>query len=565
MKYSDETVKRISFELGNAYRSKTTNLCGAVISTAYVLAKIQRADLSCTDTLKAFLTNANVTKEISEIISRNLNELWDTVVSFIGKYDTDSLEEMVLYDNAYFEWSTPLSLVNLANRLLNISEADSVLDICSGSATFPIYSLSDGRKIKDYTGIEINYNSNDIAVLRTSLLGNNFNFVLHNALTYDYPQNYDKIFSNYPFAIKGRDIDDCRLEIQNQFNLNNPYISRCSSDWIFNAVIIRKLNQTGKAVAIMTNGAAFNKPDMIMRQWFAENGYIEAVINLPSALFSETAISTTMIVFSHNNKSIKLVNAENIYTKEGKRLNVLSDEDILRIMDCINKGGDNTIELTVEEMRDHDYNLIASHYIDKPTIENGVPFECVIKSISRGAQVKPEVLESYRSILPTSYRYITLSNLSNGCIDIEEGKQYITELPKSLEKFVAPNNSIVLAKMAAPTFRSIVVDTTEEQNIIATGNLYIIEIDKTKANPYYIQAFFDSELGEAALNHASGGSTIKSISMEAVKSILIPLPPIEEQNRVALRYQATLDEYVILKRKLQRVLEKKRQLLSEGE
>ena len=562
LKHSENATK-ISFELGMIYRGKTANLGGAVISTAFVLAKIQKSSLLSTDTIETFLNNANEPEEVSAIIVRNLYELWDTVVSLIGKYDTDSLEELILYDNTYFEMSTPSSLVHLANKFLNISETDSVLDICSGCATFPVYSLVDGRKVTNYTGIEINYNLNDIAILRTSLLDGNFNFILNNALTYNYPKSYDKIFSNYPFAIKGQDIDDCRLEIQKQFNLKNSSISRCSSDWIFNAMIIRKLNKTGKAVAIMTNGAAFNKPDMIMRQWFVENGYIETVVNLPSALFSETSIPTTMIVFSYNNKSIKLINAENIYSKNRKRLNTLSEEDIQKIMDYINNGGDNILELSVEEMRDHDYNLIASHYIDKPKIENGVPFESVIKSIIRGAQVKPEILESCKSLLPTDYRYITLSNLANSCIEIEDGKQYITELPKSLEKFVAPNNSIILAKMASPTFRSVVVDTTEEQHIIATGNFYIIEIDQTKANPYFIQAFLESELGEATLNHASGGAAIKSISMEAVKSILIPLPPLEEQNKIALKYQATLDEYEILKRKLQRVLEKKRHLLSE--
>lgn len=328
---------------------------------------------------------------------------------------------------------------------------------------------------------------------------------------------------------------------------------------------VRSLKETGKAVAIMTNGAVFNKPDMYMRQYFAENGYIEAVINLPPALFIETAIPTTMIIFSYNNTSVRLVNAENIFSKEGRRLNTLSDDNIRFILDCINNGGDNTIDVVPADMRDHDYNLMASHYIEKPVVENGVYFGDIIKNIARGSQVKPELLESYKSIMPTNYRFISLANITNSSIDIEEGQQYITELPKTLEKFVIPDNSIVLSKMVSPTFRSAVVNYDSRHSIVATGNLYIIEIDETTADPYFIQAFFDGLADEAALNYVSSGSAVKTISVEAVKSIMIPLPPLEQQKIIAQKYQAALDEYTVLKRKMEKVLERKRTLLgNEG-
>mgnify|MGYP002516689766 FL=1 len=564
MKSTVDMIRGISFELSEAYRGKIAYNGGAVISTAYVLSIIERTPTVSTDSLETFIETSNVSSDVSEVLSRNLNGLWETVLSFIGRFDADVLEEVVLYENSFFEMSTPASLVNLASSILDIKEQENVLDICSGSATFPIYALQD-TKVSEYTGVEINFNSNDVAVLRGSLLGDNYSFVINNALTYQYPISYDKIFSNYPFGLRGNDLDECRRELQDHFGFDSSVISRCSSDWLFNAIIIRSMKKTGKAVAIMTNGAAFNKPDMYMRQYFAENGYIEAVINLSPALFIETSIPTTMIVFSHNNSTIRLINAENIFTKESRRLNALSDTDIRMILECINNGGENTIDVSLADMRDHDYNLLASHYLEKPVVENGVCFGDIIKNIARGSQVKPELLESIKSVMPTNYRFISLANVANGSVDIEEGQQYITELPKALEKFVVPDNSIVLSKMASPTFRSAVVISDNNHSIIATGNLYIIEIDESKADPYYIQAFFDSTAGETALSYASGGSVVKTISVEAVKNIMIPLPSLDEQKAIAQKYQAALDEYAVLKRKMKKVLERKRTLLdSEG-
>lgn len=564
MKSTIERIHEISYELGEAYRAKIAYSGCAVIATSYALSVLQNDKTVSSESLEAFLQTANVSSTVSDVLSRTLNGLWDTVVSFIGKFETEELEEVVLYENSFFEMSTPTSLIVLASKILNIGSSDSVLEICSGTATFPVYALYN-QQFSSYTGIEINYNANDVAILRSSLLGDNYTFILNNALTYEYTTKYDKIFSNYPFALRGSDLDDCRRELQEYFDLDSTQISRCSSDWLFNAAIVRSLKENGKAVAIMTNGAAFNKPDVYMRQFLAENGYIEAIINLPAKLFTDFSIPTTMIVFSYNNSTVKMINAQELFSKEDRRVNTLSEEDISTILKCLENGGENAVELKAADMRDHEYNFMATHYLEKPVVENGVSFESVIKSITRGSQVKPELLDSYKSVLPTKFRYISLSNVSNGSINIDEGQQYISELPKALERFVAPNKSIVLSKMASPTFRSAVVNTDEGQSVIATGNLYIIEIDESKANPYFIQAFFDSKLGEETLNYASGGSTVKTISAEAVKNIMIPLPPLEEQNAIAVKYQAALDEYGILQRKMQRLLERKRTLLgNEG-
>lgn len=560
---SKNIIEQVAYEICNAFRGKIAYSGSAVIATAFVLTKKQENPLVSVTTIEDFLKDTQIEVEIADIIYRNLNGLWDDVVSLIDKYDTETLIELVMNYNGFFNMSTPLSIINLTSEVLDITENDTILEICSGTATFPVYALQN-KKIKSYTGIDINYNSNDVAILRASLLGNDYRFILDNALTYNYTSKYDKIFSNYPFAIKGNDLDECRRSIKEHFNLNDLTVSRCSSDWVFNASIIRSLETTGKAVVIMTNGATFNIPDIGMRHFFIENGFIETVINLPSKLFSDSPIPVTMLILSYNNSSVRLINAEGVFSKADRKTNTLTEENIRTILSYISDGGENAIVLSPEEMRDHDYNLMAAHYLEKPLVENGVLFSDVIKSITRGAQTKPEVLESHKSIIPTNYRYITLSNIANGLIDIEEGRQYITDIPKSLQKFVIPNNSIVLSKMASPTFRSVVVNTSNEQSIVATGNLFIIEVDEKLANPYYIQAFFDSELGEATLNHASGGMTVKTLSADAIKNIKLPLPPLDKQNEIAVKYQAALDECVILQRKLNRVLIKKRMLL-DGE
>ena len=84
--------------------------------------------------------------------------------------------------------------------------------------------------------------------------------------------------------------------------------------------------------------------------------------------------------------------------------------------------------------------------------------------------------------------------------------------------------------------------------------MYVIELDEAKVNPYYLKAFFDSQKGMAALKSITVGDVMTSIAVDQLKKLMIPLPSIEEQNRVAQAYQATMDEVAVLKLKLEKAI-----------
>ena len=103
----------------------------------------------------------------------------------------------------------------------------------------------------------------------------------------------------------------------------------------------------------------------------------------------------------------------------------------------------------------------------------------------------------------------------------------------------------------------------EGQRILANGNLYIIELDETKANPYFIKAFFDSEQGHAVLKSITVGTTIPNIGVEKLKKVEIPLPSMEEQERIAQNYQAALDEIAVIKLRLEKAVNKLHHIFDE--
>jgi Type I restriction-modification system methyltransferase subunit len=288
-------------------------------------------------------------------------------------------------------------------------------------------------------------------------------------MTYKAENKADKLFANYPFLINVPDMEN----IVKDFVDFPDSIKRVSADWVFNLKLVEQMKYGGKAVAIMKNGTTWNSTDKKIREYFVENGLIEATVLLPAKLFPGTSIATTLVIFSHGNTNIKMIDAVENFTKEGRR-NVLSDNDISDILDLLQKDGKNSITISIKE--------------------------------------------------------------------------------------IAENDSIVLTKTGSADFKSAVVQVAEDTEILATGNMFILEIDETKANPYYVQALFDSELGRALFKSIYVGSAIPTISLEKLRKLEIPLPSIEEQNIIGEKYKEELERIADLKEKLETSREKLKQI-----
>ena len=418
------------------------------------------------------------------------------------------------------------------------------MELCSGKGNFFVELALLRENIK-YTGIELSVANNFIANIRSSLLGRDISLLLNDAMTYKVEKKVDKLFANYPFMISIPDIED----IVKDFVDFPDNIRRVSSDWIFNLKLVEQMKTGGRAVAIMRNGTTWNSTDRKIREYFVENGLIEATVLLPAKLFPGTSIATTLVIFSYGNTNIKMIDAGKNFTKEGRR-NILSDTDISDIMDLLKKDGNNSITISINEIAENDYIINASRYLEKaPEIKDGVELASIVKSITRGAQVKASYLDENGASAPTPYRYIMISNISDGDISFTDN-QYLKDIQSNLKKFCIRNNSIVLTKTGSPDFKSAVVQVAEGMEILATGNMFILEIDEKKANPYYLQALFDSELGRALFKSIYVGSVIPTISLEKLRKLEIPLPSLEEQNIIGVKYKEELERMAELKEKL---------------
>lgn len=562
-------TRKVASHFGSAFRKddeKNTIQIKSIIA-AFVSYKMQNDDEL--DSIDAICNEIGNDKRISEIIRSYDADYINIAKSSINIFTSYELLAFILFDDSLDNETrrnetTPFGIIKLANKILDIKDDDNVLELCSGKGNFYIGMSIDDVKAK-YIGIELNYIRKDIAEIRSYLVGESYEYILFDALEYKSENKVDKIFANYPFALRGFSIDECKRRLQNSLDLPEEILRRVSSDWLFNLSIIEQLKDNGKAVVVMTNGSTWNESDKNIRRYFIEHGYVETVVSLPEKLFDFTTIPATLMVLSKNNKKVKFVDAKNLF-KSGRRQNVLTDKNINTILDAINEDCDISTTANSEKLVENEYNLNAIRFLDTiPEIKNGVKFETLIKNITRGSQIEADLLDKYKSDQITNYQYLLLSNINDGILSIDNESQYLTEIPDNMSRYVIKNNSIILSKIGTPNFKSAVAQIEDGKQIIANGNIFVIEVDKEKANPFYIQAFFMSDLGERMLRNICAGTTLLTINLEKLNNMTIPNVSLEKQNEIANKYEASIDELILLNRKTEKIKQKMKTIFDEGD
>ena len=499
----------------------------------------------------------------------NITEpVWESIRELLKKYSEEQLSVAIMLadfsDGGYYAPSeaTPRSIVKLAEAILDVKPGESVADIGCGYGTF-ICEASLDNPNAEYTGYEINVTNRVISKIRAELCNTSINIVLKDAFTILDEQDhitFDKVFSNYPFGMKLRNIGNGTKLIE-ALAKEYPDLSKAtSSDWVYNSLIYNLLKENGKAIGIMTNGSTWNTIDMPMRKHFVEGGRIEAVIALPGRMFNFTSIPTTMIILSQNNKKVRLVDATKLCV-QGRRLNEFSEENITDIVAALSNDSEYSKTISIKELKDNEYTLSLSRYLDTDiAFENAVPFESVITEITRGAPCNARQLDEMASEEPTNMQYLMLANIQDGIID--DRLPYLSHIDPKFDRYCLKENDLILSKNGYP-YKVAVVSIDSDKRILANGNLYIIRLDENKIDPYYIKAFFESEKGIALLKSITVGATIPNIGVDKLKKLNIPVPPLEEQKKVVDRYKGTMDEIAALKLKLQRATNRLHHIFDE--
>ena len=518
--------------------------------------------------------SANKNNYLDVYVDKDLLKFCEEINSYLSDQDTlqirtmfnnfskEELKEIVLFSlsnelTGYrdFVESSTASVFELAETLLNIDGAGHiVVDVGSGNGCVLANILANSNKkgifLKDLIGYEINSDQAKLSQMALDILTDGSVRPLiniGNALdTPVFPFTRGYCFP--PFGVK----QFLREKTRNSKVFKNIEFSiRNTPEWIFVDTLLSGLHENGRAVAIVSGRALFNFADQEYRKALIESGLLEGIIELPNGSLNFTGVKPYLLVFSHGNMGVKLVDASDAIDTKPKRFNKI-EVAVNKVLDLYHDPFVPTKDIhTLKDVN----NLVPSNVllnVEKP--KNGIPLGGLAE-VFTGNQYTLGVFEKNGMLSDqvTGYRILTSSDIEDGIVNWRALHPIKYEDDK-FDKYAVMKNDLVVTSKSS-RIKTVVVDIEPKEKILVTGGMIIVRPDIKLLDPTYLKIFLDSEQGQNALKAIQKGSTIVTINSKELSTVLIPVIDIDKQIKKAQKYNEKLSTLYALKQEAKKLEE----------
>ena len=175
-------------------------------------------------------------------------------------------------------------------------------------------------------------------------------------------KKYDTVISNPPYSQSWVPQMDARFE-------GYKLAPKSKADFAVILDGVYSLNAAGTAAFILPRGGLFRgQAEGDIRRKLIDNNLLDAVIGLPSNLFTNTSIPVCILVFEKNraNKDVLFIDAQKDFVKH-KNKNIMTAEQVEKVIKAYKDRAEiarYSSNISVSTILDNDYNLNIPRYID---------------------------------------------------------------------------------------------------------------------------------------------------------------------------------------------------------
>lgn len=307
------------------------------------------------------------------------------------------------------EFYTPQQVSKILSKIVTIGKSDlkNVYDPTCGSGSLLLRVAREAR-VRKFYGQEKTSTTYNLARMNMILHGVSYkNFDIKNDDTLENPMHrgmlFEAIVANPPYSSNWS--ADNKFLDDDRFSSYGKLAPKSKADFAFIQHMIASLDDNGTMAVVLPHGVLFRgaAEGTIRKHLIEKQNCLDAVIGLPANIFFGTSIPTVILVFKKNRENkdnILFIDASNDFEK-GKNQNVLRDKDVLKIVDAYKHR--KTLDkysyvATINEIKENDYNLNISRYVD--TFEEEEPIDInlaqiKIKTIDKEIEDIDKELESF--------------------------------------------------------------------------------------------------------------------------------------------------------------------------
>jgi type I restriction enzyme M protein len=181
-------------------------------------------------------------------------------------------------------------------------------------------------------------------------------------------RKFDVVVANPPFSLDKWGAENAPGDKYQRFHRGTPPKSK--ADYAFISHMVESaVADGGRVGVIVPHGVLFRGgAEGKIRQRLIEENVLEAVIGLPANLFFGTGIPAAILLFHKGKRTSDMlfVDASREF-EAGKKQNRLRQADIERIVTTVRAAADvnrYATRVTMDQMRDNEFNLNISRYVD---------------------------------------------------------------------------------------------------------------------------------------------------------------------------------------------------------
>ena len=376
-------------------------------------------------------------KEMLERFNREIEALTNEGLYELLKYSIDN--SFVRFDD-----SSSKELSELVLKLFgDLYGGPIMFDACSGRGNFLLnafdYSLKKRFVFKDLFGVDINsqnVNLSNMVMRIVSYLTSTPMVKALNSMTdkFDFPITHAYVFPPLGLKFATRE-----KSLKSKLFDDIEFTGRNTAEWIFIDNVLSQVDKhVARTITVVTARALFSEDDKEYRNKLIESGMLEGIIELPSGALEYSGVKLQLLVFSHDNKEVKTLDASEFYIKNKRQLR--AKLDVERIYDSYMAS--NCKKFNFEELVNARNIAPSTLNVGEIKVKNGEVLGDLAE-VFTGSQYTSRNFEDSFANEPTGYRILMSSDIENGVVDWKK-LQSIKYEDTKFDKFAVKKGDVVV-------------------------------------------------------------------------------------------------------------------------
>ena len=204
-----------------------------------------------------------------------------------------------------------------------------------------------------------------------------------------------------------------------------------------------------------------------------------------------------------------------------------------------------------KSLLDESCNLtVLRHFADPMALREGVQLSALISIGKRGAAIPSKELDDLVSNADTGIQYVSSGNINDGVVDAV--LMNLSEVPEKYASYCVHDGDVLITRVMAnnSVFKVAVAELASGQTLLPGGNVLVLTVDPTRADPYFIKSCLENEYAQRYLRNSAVGNMVKTLHYKSLEMLPIPVLPLDRQKEIGDKCREAVRRVVELRTRL---------------